>query len=76
MVDRAEADQPAVAVRHRPPEPRFVADRPRLAALPKLPDLACRRRIEILVDVLPAGACRRAEADCAAVLANDQAGQA
>jgi hypothetical protein len=36
MDDGAEADQPAIAVRHRPPNPGFIADRARLAVLMQL----------------------------------------
>src|SRR5688572_10306017 len=75
MDDRTEADQPAVAIGHRPPQPRFVAHRPRLAVLGELANLIADRRIEILVDILPAGAGGRAKADRAAVLADHQAGQ-
>ena len=75
MIDQAEPNQPAVPVGHWPPQAGFVADGARLAALAELPDLNVRRSVEIFVDMLPAGASRRTEADRAAIFSNDQAGQ-
>src|SRR5688572_15482982 len=75
VIDQAESDQPAVAVSHWPPQAGLVADGPRLASLAEFPDLKVRRSVEILVDMLPAGARRRTEADRPAILSNDQAGQ-